>query len=202
MPEESRYPYTGLNTNYPTSGYKPNNANSTSMCSDTVRIQLPSTLTTVNQHYNNAAIDVGLTVAAVKTLLMDGPVPALVNADSGFMTYSTGTYSCATNTTTSLINHAVQLIGWTSNNSWIIKNSWGTTWGMSGYGYVNMDLASDCGLHLWLYSYTSTGSNLYSYNSSCNGTTNNTTNNTTKRVFEWHLGFTVLLALISLIVVM
>lgn len=34
------------------------------------------------------------------------------------------------------INHAVTIVGW-CNNSWIIKNSWGTDWGRyGGYAYV------------------------------------------------------------------
>ncbi len=34
------------------------------------------------------------------------------------------------------INHAVTIVGW-CNNSWIIKNSWGTGWGSyGGYAYV------------------------------------------------------------------
>jgi C1A family cysteine protease len=33
------------------------------------------------------------------------------------------------------VNHAVQLIGYT-NSEWIIKNSWGTSWGDGGFGYI------------------------------------------------------------------
>lgn len=44
------------------------------------------------------------------------------------------------------VNHGVQIVGYNSTgNYYIIKNSWDTTWGMDGFGYVDMDL--DCMLN-------------------------------------------------------
>jgi hypothetical protein len=40
------------------------------------------------------------------------------------------------------VNHAIVIVGWDDNfhgsgqGAWIIKNSWGTSWGDGGYGYV------------------------------------------------------------------
>ena len=35
--------------------------------------------------------------------------------------------------------HAIQLVGYTNNGYFKFKNSWGTTWGNSGYGFVSVD---------------------------------------------------------------
>jgi len=32
-----------------------------------------------------------------------------------------------------LINHSVSLVGWTDDNAWILRNSWGENWGEDGY---------------------------------------------------------------------
>lgn len=37
-----------------------------------------------------------------------------------------------------IINHAVLLVGYT-DTYWIIKNSWGTSWGDNGYIYITRD---------------------------------------------------------------
>jgi C1A family cysteine protease len=47
-----------------------------------------------------------------------------------------GVYSCQS-TNFSQLNHAVQLIGYDSKGNWLIKNQWGTSWGMDGYAYLD-----------------------------------------------------------------
>lgn len=47
------------------------------------------------------------------------------------------------------LDHAVIIVGWCDQyNSWIIKNSWGTSWGYSGYGYVDYD---NCNIGKFVY---------------------------------------------------
>lgn len=82
-------------------------------------------------------------ITAIKTAIMTyGVVDAAVYVDSAFQGYSGGIFensstSCSTspcyNTPT---NHAISLVGWNDNGGngyWILRNSWGTSWGESGY---------------------------------------------------------------------
>jgi len=33
-------------------------------------------------------------------------------------------------------NHMVEIVGWTADSKWIMRNSWGTGWGDKGFGYM------------------------------------------------------------------
>lgn len=67
-----------------------------------------------------------------------------VYANTAFDYYSSGVFDGCPSYSSSYINHAVLLIGYTSEGNWIIKNSWGTNWGDSGYMIISKDY--DCGL--------------------------------------------------------
>jgi len=78
--------------------------------------------------------------------LTNGPLSICVDAET-WQSYTGGiiTSNCPDN-----LDHCVQIVGWdvdaTSKTPyWIIRNSWGTDWGLSGYIYVerNKDL---CGV--------------------------------------------------------
>jgi C1A family cysteine protease len=86
----------------------------------------------------------------LKSLLLNSTLVVLFYADAGFMLYSSGIYQCSKVATSNDINHAVQLIGYNSaQNYYIIKNSYGTDWGMNGF--ANIDANMDCGLKLFVY---------------------------------------------------
>jgi len=72
------------------------------------------------------------------------PVSVAIEADrSAFQLYNGGvldTYGCGTN-----LDHGVLVVGFTETNdpsypnAWIVKNSWGATWGVQGYIYVSRE---------------------------------------------------------------
>jgi len=78
-----------------------------------------------------------------------GPVSVCINASSqGFQFYHTGVYrdsSCSKS-----INHAVLAVGYGTDSSygayWIVKNSWGSSWGDAGYIKMARNNNNQCGI--------------------------------------------------------
>jgi C1A family cysteine protease len=194
LPTEAAFPYKA--SNFGTSASFPT---SSGICSASTVYKLPND-TTIST-YSMA------TATQLKTLLTTAPLAVHIDADDGFMYYSSGVYTCAKTTILNTdLNHAVELIGYDSSGNYIIKNSWATTWGVNGYGTVAAGVA--CGIPNLVYQYVSA----YVYNGTNNNTTNNTTNNSTngsnttnntKKLFGSHMTFAIIyvLGLISLIFV-
>jgi C1A family cysteine protease len=95
--------------------------------------------------------------SALASALNQGAVTVLVYADSAFQSYRSG---ILTATTTCNLNHAVLATGYGSN-FWKIKNSWGSSWGESGYIRFSRT-TSGCGSYGMFYDYptTATGVNM------------------------------------------
>ena len=64
-----------------------------------------------------------------------GPIGAGIDATSELEAYTGGIFT--QNKLFSLINHEVSIVGWGVSNDgieyWVVRNSWGTYWGDSGY---------------------------------------------------------------------
>lgn len=86
----------------------------------------------------------------MKALVEIGPMDVGFDAEhDSFMRYSGGIYN--EKNCTSTLNHGVLLIGYGSENGvdfWIAKNSYGETWGESGFFRIARNLGSDCGITL------------------------------------------------------
>jgi C1A family cysteine protease len=77
-------------------------------------------------------------VDTIKNAILNyGPVFTTIYAHWTFQTYKSGVYEYWGTQTP---NHAIQIIGWDDslgeNGAWLIKNSWRTSWGINGYGWV------------------------------------------------------------------
>jgi hypothetical protein len=63
-----------------------------------------------------------------------GPIAAALGANDSFSRYRSGVFNACDGTQP---NHAIVLIGWDDDQqSWILRNSWGTEWGQNGVGYI------------------------------------------------------------------
>ena len=74
-------------------------------------------------------------------VLSTGPLSICLDA-SDWSTYQTGVISsCGTD-----IDHCVQVVGVnTDEGYWIVRNSWGTSWGQNGFIYLKTD-QNTCGI--------------------------------------------------------
>jgi len=75
---------------------------------------------------------------SIKQAIMTcGPVSAAVYADGPFSAYADGVFNAST---LEEVNHAIVLVGWDDSlgteGAWILRNSWGTNWGLDGYMYI------------------------------------------------------------------
>ncbi len=101
-------------------------------------------------------------VDTIKTVLYRyGPVEtAMFASDPAFKAYTGGVYEYYDS---AMIDHAVLIVGWDDSlgpdGAWIVKNSWGTDWGMDGYFYIAYDAALIGTMSSYITSYKDYNSN-------------------------------------------
>ena len=80
-----------------------------------------------------------------------GPISVAIDASGDFQLYSSGIFNSTTcGSQIDDLDHAVTAVGYDhdeqGNRYYIIKNSWGTDWGVNGYIYFSRDIPNMCGI--------------------------------------------------------
>lgn len=135
--------------------YKFNPAKVPASTSLTCRKKCPNTLYTAATYVNDKVKTNGyvylspsnlsnaaIVQAAKDAIFNRGSIVAGFDVYSDFMVYKSGVYQ-KTASATYEGGHGVKVIGWgydsvSKLNYWIFANSWGTGWGMSGFGWFKM----------------------------------------------------------------
>jgi len=114
----------------------------------------------------------GNEVILANSLYTNGPHSVAIDASqSSFQFYSNGIYYDKSCSSTEL-DHEMLLIGYGQINPnqkyWILQNSWGKSWGMSGYIEMSRDRKNNCGIATDA-SYPTIGNNTFYPNATCYG---------------------------------
>ncbi|KAJ5076055.1 cathepsin l [Anaeramoeba ignava] len=102
-----------------------------------------NSVTTLNSHAQYSS-----ETQMMNEIQSKGPISIAVDASGdGFMNYNGGVYSGDDCSQTQL-DHAILIVGYNTDANppyWIVKNSWGTSWGLSGYIWMEYG-QNTCGL--------------------------------------------------------
>jgi len=103
-----------------------------------------SKATVVNKNYKFVTAN---STDSLKQAITSNPISVLIEADEDvFQFYTSGVIwrNCGAQ-----LDHAVLAVGWQKTvgiDSFIVKNSWGTDWGQSGYVYISTNQKANSGV--------------------------------------------------------
>ncbi|XP_072396219.1 cathepsin K-like isoform X2 [Diabrotica undecimpunctata] len=83
-----------------------------------------------------------------KAVALRGPVSVIINVTPNFQFYVSGVFD-DDNCNPDQLNHSALVVGYGISNGqyyWIVKNSWGTSWGMNGYILMSRNKNNQCGI--------------------------------------------------------
>ncbi len=80
---------------------------------------------------------------SLKTAIMTAPIAVTIYATNPMFNYKSGCYDGPNGPT----NHVILLCGWDDTacggiGAWLIKNSWGASWGQQGFGWIEYNTCS------------------------------------------------------------
>ena len=97
------------------------------------------------------------TEASIQYNLLSQPIAVSINVNSqAFQLLGWSIYMGPCSSNSKDLNHAVLIVGYGTENGvdyWLIKNSWGTSWGRNGFGRIQRNApgvngAGRCGIAL------------------------------------------------------
>lgn len=88
--------------------------------------------------------------SSVKKALLNGPLVTTMKVYEDFLVYSQGIYKHTSGG--ALGGHAVSLVGYDdAKGAFLIRNSWGESWGEKGFAYMDYEDSSGIGNATWSY---------------------------------------------------